>query len=212
MLLQAFHGGPFVEVFATTGGKLPPICKTVGNVKREYDKTLKGFLLEVEGGRENRVCLPPDEKESMGLLQPNLILQLFVPHGKAINLDLAISDQSKTRRLLSFSSSHRDFKQTSPTMARIPFDVVRRGVWLNLCLDVRSLLQVPRTTGGVTRAALPPPARPRERGRTSAIALSCLVQPPRAACPARTPAAPRRARTAPRRWHSSRPRDFRTAA
>ena len=131
-----------MEVFTTTGGKLPPICKTVGNIKREYDKNLKGFLLEIEGGRENKVCLPPDEKDSIGLLQPNLVLQILVPHGKSITLDLAVSDQSKSRRVLSFSSSHRDFKQTSPTMARIPFDVVRRGVWLNLCLDVRSLLQV----------------------------------------------------------------------
>jgi hypothetical protein len=142
MLLQAFHGGPFVEVFTTTGGKLPPICKAVGNVKREFDKNLKGFLLEVEGGRENKVCLPPDEKDTIGLLQPNLVLQILVPYGKPITLDLSVSDQSKSRRTLSFSSSHRDFKQTSPTMARIPFDVVRRGVWLNLCLDVRSLLQV----------------------------------------------------------------------
>jgi hypothetical protein len=64
MLAQAFHGGPLVDVFSAQGTKASALCKTFGNVKKDFDKTVKGYVLELEGGRDVRLQFPPNEKES----------------------------------------------------------------------------------------------------------------------------------------------------
>ena len=64
MLAQAFHGGPLVDVFSAQGTKASALGKSFGNVKKDFDKTVKGYVLELEGGRDVRLQLPPNEKDS----------------------------------------------------------------------------------------------------------------------------------------------------
>lgn len=64
MLAHAFHGGPLVDIFSAQGTKSSSVCKTFGGVKKEYDKTVKGYVMELEGGRDVKMLFPPNDKES----------------------------------------------------------------------------------------------------------------------------------------------------
>ena len=149
-MMGAFHGGPFVEVFSAQGSKSEGSVKKTGAVKKVFDKTAKGWVFELEGGRDVKMQLPPDGKDSLGLLQNYLVLQVHVPIGKGFSIELAILDQSKTRRRLNLSCNNKDLHVT-PLHVRAPLNVVRRGVWLNLCLDVAGIFN--ETFGPVTRLA-----------------------------------------------------------
>lgn len=43
-----------------------------------YDQSVKGYVLVLEGGRDSRLLLPPSERDSLGLIQPYLVLQMQV--------------------------------------------------------------------------------------------------------------------------------------
>ncbi len=70
-------------------------AKTTGTVVRVYEKQVKGYVYQLEANNSCRVQLPKDEKQSLGLTQPYLVLQLYLPSGKAFNLELTISDNVK---------------------------------------------------------------------------------------------------------------------
>ena len=53
-----------MDVFSAQGSKASSLCKTFGNVKKDFDKSVKGYVLELEGGRDVRLQFPPNEKES----------------------------------------------------------------------------------------------------------------------------------------------------
>jgi hypothetical protein len=150
MLAHAWHGGPFVEVFSAHGSKSDGAFKKTGAVKKAFDKTAKGYVLELEGGRDVKMQLPAGDKDSLGLLQHYLVLQVFVPPGKGFGIELAILDQSKTRRRINLSCNTKDL-QATPLHVRAPLVLVRRGVWLNLCVDVAGIFH--ETFGPMARTA-----------------------------------------------------------
>jgi hypothetical protein len=150
MMSNAWHGGPFVEVFSAQGSKSEGAFRKTGAVKKVFDKSVKGYILELEGGRDVKVQLPAGDKESLGLLQHYLVLQMLVPPGKGFSIELAILDQSKTRRRINLSCNCKDLHAT-PLHVRAPLHLVRRGVWLNLCLDVAGIFH--EAFGPVTRIA-----------------------------------------------------------
>lgn len=43
-----------------------------------FDKTAKGYVLDLEGGRDVKVQLPAGDRESLGLLQHYLVLQVLL--------------------------------------------------------------------------------------------------------------------------------------
>ena len=43
-----------------------------------FDKTAKGYVLDLEGGRDVKVQLPAGDRESLGLLQHYLVLQVLI--------------------------------------------------------------------------------------------------------------------------------------
>jgi len=150
MLAQAFHGGPMVEVYTAQGSKPSPLCKIMGGVKKEFEKSVKGYVMAVEGGRDARLQFPPNDRESLGLLQHYLVLQVYIPVGKGFSIELAVSDLNKTRRRINMSTNNKDVYAT-PLHVRLPLDIIRRGEWLNLCFDVRDIFH--ESFSPVTRIA-----------------------------------------------------------
>ena len=60
---------------------------------------------------------------------------------KVFHLEITVTDQHKTKRriLLNAGQSYQPAKDNIAKQqlhARIPFDIVREGVWLNLQIDV----------------------------------------------------------------------------
>ena len=85
------------------------------------------------------MTLPKDEKQSLWLIQRYLIIQLFVPLGHSFSLEFGVSDTGSNKRRILLSSNHRDVIVTH-LHARFPLNILRLGVWLNLCLDLNSLV------------------------------------------------------------------------
>eukprot|EP00931_Biecheleriopsis_adriatica_P057074 TRINITY_DN33848_c0_g1_i1.p1 TRINITY_DN33848_c0_g1~~TRINITY_DN33848_c0_g1_i1.p1 ORF type:complete len:1149 (+),score=286.76 TRINITY_DN33848_c0_g1_i1:243-3449(+) len=88
--------------------------------------------------------LPKDDrsKQGLGLVQPFLVFQIFLPQNRdrPFSLEIGVTDGSRTRRRLLLSASSHE-AQTNAMLARLPLAGLRRGTWLNLCLDLDSLVR-----------------------------------------------------------------------
>eukprot|EP00347_Sterkiella_histriomuscorum_P019798 403340256 len=135
MFKHAFHGGPAVEVLTVSGKNPLEKWKTTGTIGKPFESTMKGYIFTLDG--QSKIQVPKDEKESLGLIQPFLVLQIFIPLGKNLHIEVGITDSSKTRRRLIFHSGAKEIV-ANPLHARIPITQFRRNQWMNLCLDIAS--------------------------------------------------------------------------
>eukprot|EP00742_Colponemidia_sp_Colp-10_P003627 GILJ01003861.1.p1 GENE.GILJ01003861.1~~GILJ01003861.1.p1 ORF type:complete len:847 (+),score=73.44 GILJ01003861.1:39-2543(+) len=138
MFESAYQGGPAFEIFSTQGSNPVALWKVTAGIQKVLDKTVKGYVYSIDG-TQSRMQLPKDEKKGLGLVQPHLIFQIYLPVGRPLTLEVGVSDSGKTRRRLLFSSAFKETVST-PLHARIPIHVIRRGTWLNLALDMVSLV------------------------------------------------------------------------
>ena len=77
----------------------------------------------------------------MGLKQPYLVFQIFVPTGQHISFEVGVSDAESTRRRLLFSSSFSDVKATTlHCQVPLPPTLVVEGQWVNLVLHMPALV------------------------------------------------------------------------
>jgi len=139
MFNLAFHGGPAVEIMSTIGKDPLKNFKVDGgpkNVKKVFDKDMKGSIYYIDGA-QTKLQIPPTEKESLGLLQPFLVFQIYIPQGKPLHIEIAVTDIDKTKRRLIFhSGSGSKGIVINPLHARIPISSFGRDQWLNLSIDV----------------------------------------------------------------------------
>lgn len=132
-----------MEVFSAQGKD--PVAKwrlsgSQSAFKKIFDKDVKSYVYVLEGESiTTKMSIPKDEKQSLFLIQKYLILQILVPLGHSFSLELGITDLGNNKRRIFLSSSHRDITVT-PLHARFPLSILRLGEWLNLCLDLNSLV------------------------------------------------------------------------
>lgn len=136
---NVYQGGPSVEVFGTSGSNPIENWKVSGAVHKVYDKQVRGYIFACAGGPSIRMQLPKDDRRSLGLVQPFIVLQLFLAEDKGFSLAIQVSDAAHGRHRLLFSTSVRE-AVTTPLHARIPLGGIPRGVWLSLVLDVAGLV------------------------------------------------------------------------
>ena len=101
-----------------------------------YDKSVKGYIFSCNNGR---MQLPKDERKSMMLHQPVLVLQMMLIPERAFSLEVGFTDTGNTRRRLILSSSFSDVKVT-PLHCQLPIQQLPRGLWLNVALDLSTLV------------------------------------------------------------------------
>ena len=75
---STFQGGPTVEVLSASGSNPTSNWKLSGPVQRVYDKTVRGYIVKCDGRQNVRMQLPKDDRRSLGLVQPFLVLQINV--------------------------------------------------------------------------------------------------------------------------------------
>lgn len=66
MFKHAFHGGPAVEIFSTSGKNPLEKWKVSGSLQKVFDSTIKGYIYNIEG--QSKIQLPKDDKEYLGLI------------------------------------------------------------------------------------------------------------------------------------------------
>ena len=138
MYATAFQGGSCVEIFSA-GGSKPASDWKIQGAKKEFDKSVKGYVYAIDGGVMAKMQLPKEEKKQLGLVQHYLVLQVFLPLGQPISFEFGVTDQNKNKRRLFLSSSFKE-SVVNPLHARLPLIVPHRGVWLNLTFDLPDLL------------------------------------------------------------------------
>jgi hypothetical protein len=136
---NTFQGGAVVDVFGASGSNPTANWKVQGPVEKVYDKSVKGYVFRCEGGPSARMQLPKDDRRTLGLVQPYLVLQICVPAGKPFALELSISDTARARRRVLLSTSFREPVRT-PLHTRLPLAALVRDVWANLTLDLVDLV------------------------------------------------------------------------
>ena len=101
---------------------------------------MKGSIYHVDGAT-SKLQLPAKDKDSLGLLQPFLVFQVYIPSdGKQKNqfkIEIIVTDVDKNKRRLIFhSGGHGQEITINQFHARIPTHCFLRDVWLNMSIDV----------------------------------------------------------------------------
>ncbi|XP_074691961.1 protein CFAP20DC isoform X1 [Strix aluco] len=139
MFKNQYQGGPFVEVFSAQGKNPGAKWKIFGNlsaIRKEYDKEVKGFVFVLEGSSQiNKMQLPKETRQTLGLIQQFLTLQIFVPLGQDFSTELLITDLGNIKRRLYLSTVHKELSVT-PLHAKIPLFMIKRKIWCNMCIDL----------------------------------------------------------------------------
>ncbi|KAM6467838.1 protein CFAP20DC isoform 2-T5 [Liasis olivaceus] len=139
MFKNEYQGGPFVEIFSAQGKNTGTKWKIFGNpsvIGKEYDKEVKGFVFVLEGSSQtNKMQLPKETKQTLGLIQQFLVLQIYVPLGQDFSAELLITDLGNIKRRLYLSTIHKELSVT-PLHAKIPLFMIKRKIWCNLCIDL----------------------------------------------------------------------------
>ena len=131
---------PFEVVFKSSGSRPLDRCCAKGAVTRVYDRSAKGYVLTLSGGRSTSVLLPKKKNASLGLTpsRPFLVMQIFVPRGRPFTTEIIISDDKLTRRRLVFSTAFKE-ELYGELHAQIPLHGLERGKWTNLVVDMLSI-------------------------------------------------------------------------
>uniref|UniRef100_H3ADK5 CFAP20 domain containing n=1 Tax=Latimeria chalumnae TaxID=7897 RepID=H3ADK5_LATCH len=135
------QGGQFVEIFSAQG-KVPgakwKLCGSPSAIWKDFDKEVKSFVYVLEGSSQtNKMQLPKDSKQTLGLIQRYLVLQIFVPLGQDFSAELLLTDLGNIKRRLYLSTVHKELSAT-PLHAKIPLSFVKRKIWCNLGIDLVS--------------------------------------------------------------------------
>jgi len=68
--------------------------KIIGPVTKAYEKQIKGYAFMMDSSSACKLQFPKDEKQYLGLIQPYLVLQIYIPKSKSFTIELLLSDSS----------------------------------------------------------------------------------------------------------------------
>jgi hypothetical protein len=115
------------------------VWKYGGKIAKEYDKDVKGYINILNTAGVSKMQIPTSDKQSLGIVQSYIVFQIYLFSPKGFNIEITISDTSKTKRRLIFSTSGRDIV-INPLHCRIPILNIPIGAWINLSIDVLSFV------------------------------------------------------------------------
>ncbi|KAM8759251.1 protein CFAP20DC isoform 1-T1 [Rhynchonycteris naso] len=139
MFKNEYQGGASVEIFSAQGKNPGSKWKILGSpsvIWKEFDKEVKSFVFVLEGSSQtNKIQLPKENKQILGLIQRFLVLQIYIPLGRDFSTELLITDLGNIKRRLYLSTVHKELSST-PLHAKIPLFMIKRKIWCNLCIDL----------------------------------------------------------------------------
>ncbi|XP_066101110.1 protein CFAP20DC isoform X8 [Saccopteryx bilineata] len=139
MFKNEYQGGASVEIFSAQGKNPGSKWKILGSpsvIWKEFDKEVKSFVFVLEGSSQtNKIQLPKENKQILGLIQRFLVLQIYIPLGRDFSTELLITDLRNIKRRLYLSTVHKKLSST-PLHAKIPLSMIKRKIWCNLCIDL----------------------------------------------------------------------------
>jgi hypothetical protein len=137
MFLNAYQSGPAVEIISAQD-KNPAWKLLTKGPSKVFDKTVKTYILNLATPTA-KLLMPAAERTPLALVQPFLVLQVYLPFTESFTLEIGITDSSSTKRRLIFSSASKTYAIT-PLHARIPNSSFLRGTWANISIDLVSFV------------------------------------------------------------------------
>ena len=111
-------------------------------MRRVYDKSVKGYVYHLSGGPGHKLALPKDASKDrgLGLTQPFVVFQVFVPEGHHASFEIQFSDDKGTWRRLVMSTSFVEVKP-SPLHCQVPLppSALPPERWTALAVHVPSM-------------------------------------------------------------------------
>lgn len=89
-----YQNGQFAELLSLQGSGLLKNVKTAGTLTKTYEKEIKSYILLLDNN-SSKLQFPKDEKDSLSLINPFFIMQLFLIPEKPFNLEIIVSDKVK---------------------------------------------------------------------------------------------------------------------
>ncbi|XP_060065672.1 protein CFAP20DC-like [Ylistrum balloti] len=140
MFKNDYQGGPCFELLTLQGKESSAHWKFSGGVKKVYDKEVKSFIYSLEGTPSTtKVHYPKDQSQAVPLIQRYIVIQLHLAKGQDLSIELGVADLGNNKRRLHFSTAQKE-TQVTPLHAKIPLTILRRSIWLNMCIDMVSLV------------------------------------------------------------------------
>ncbi|KAJ3223186.1 hypothetical protein HK099_001437 [Clydaea vesicula] len=140
MFRNSYQGGISNEIFSAQGSASTIMnwkLSAHNSIKRLYEKDAKGYCYN--SSKTGKFTFPKDEKQSAYLINQFLILQVFIPLGEHVLIELSITDLNNNKRRFIVSSWNKETKLTA-LHVMLPMNLIKRSVWLNLCFDLVSFV------------------------------------------------------------------------
>ena len=136
-----------VEILSPAGtGKESKHAAFTGAVARSYERDIKGYCYELSrSGPATAITCPAVSRDSLGVIQPLLVLQVFCPAtpaagpaGEKVSIEVIVLTTAGQRLRLHFSSSFRAL-ECNGLHAQLPWAWlgVPPGRWAEAVLDLR---------------------------------------------------------------------------
>ena len=162
-----------VDVLVPKGTDPSAGWKVEGKVKKIFDKSARGYVFHLGGGRGTALKLPRERRTVLGLTHRFFVVQLRVPDGGPFTLELDFLDAARRRRRLVFSSAFKAVDRTE-LHVKVPLPLVALlpcGVWVDLVFDVHELAASSFGDGTPTKTA----QRKSSRSAAATDAQTCFA-------------------------------------
>ena len=70
--------------------------KSSGKIEKVFDKSVKGNIFSLESPGAS-LSFPKTDKSGVCMVQPFLVFQVYLPVGRPLNIEVAITDSKKVR-------------------------------------------------------------------------------------------------------------------
>lgn len=142
MFSHCYQSGNPIELYNGHDKSLYSKWKFTGRNSKVYDPILKNYMHLLDIGTLSKMELPKHQRginKSLGIFQSYIVFQVYLFSSKQFSIEIAISDTTKTKRRLIFSSNNSDlvFNQLH---CRIPIMGFPIGKWVNFSIDILSFV------------------------------------------------------------------------
>ena len=128
-----------VEVFnANVTANSKKNYKIIGEKIRVYDEYIQSYFYSLDKS-SSKIIAPKSEKSSLNITTSLISLQLLLSNEKPFSFEIVVSDQSKFRKKLFFSTSIKQLLKNSLNV-RIPINFLERDRWIHMNINVQSIL------------------------------------------------------------------------
>jgi hypothetical protein len=140
MFAKAYQSGSApVEVLSASGKDPSPKLLKINQVTKIYERSIKGYIYNLERVSTQTILqCPASSKDSLGIFQQYLVLQLFPFAAKHIHLEVVVTDARSQRRRLLFSTSYQRI-ESNELHCQIPWVIENRDVWNSVIIDMKGL-------------------------------------------------------------------------